>query len=347
MEFKVGDIAGRIGATVVGDGERTVTGVAAVQDAASGDLTFCAKPKYHPHVESTRAAAVIVGEEFRGSSPAVLLRVADPYRAFLSLLPLFVSETPDRPRGVHPTAVVDPTARLGREVSIGALCVVEGRAEIGDGATLAPGVYVGEEARIGGGCYLHPNVTVLERVILGEHVIVHSGTVIGSDGFGYVSDRSGHRKVPQVGTVVVEDRVEIGANVAVDRGTLGETRIERGAKIDNLVHIAHNVTVGENAILVAQVGVSGSTRVGKNATLAGQAGIVGHITVGDGAQVGAQAGVTKSVPSGARVSGYPAMEHDRARRLNAYYRRLPALFEELKRLENRVRELEREREKVL
>jgi UDP-3-O-[3-hydroxymyristoyl] glucosamine N-acyltransferase len=340
MEFKAGDIAGRIGATVTGDPERTVTGVAAVQDAAPGDLTFCAKPRYHPQVAATRAAAVIVGEDYAGTSPAVLLRVADPYRAFLSLLPLFVSEVPERPRGVHPTALVESGARLGQDVSVGALCVVEADAEIGDGVTLAPGVFVGEGARIGPGCYLYPNVTVRERVVLGNHVIVHSGTVLGSDGFGYVSDASGHHKVPQVGTVVVEDDVEIGANVAVDRGTLGETRIGRGAKIDNLVHIAHNVTVGENTLVVAQVGISGSTQVGKDVTLAGQAGLVGHIRIGDGAMVGAQAGVTKDVPAHSRVSGYPAMEHDRARRLNALVRRLPELIAEVKRLEARLAALE-------
>jgi UDP-3-O-[3-hydroxymyristoyl] glucosamine N-acyltransferase len=172
--------------------------------------------------------------------------------------------------------------------------------------------------------------------------VVHAGTVLGSDGFGYARREGGYEKIPQVGTVVVEDDVEIGANVAVDRATMGVTRIGRGVKIDNLVHIAHNVSVGENTLLVAQVGISGSTQVGQDVTLAGQAGVMGHIRIGDRAMVGAQAGVTKDVPAGARVSGYPAMEHDRARRLNAYVRRLPDLFATLKRLEERVRELESE-----
>jgi len=283
---------------------------------------------------------------FKGSSPAALLRIDDPYLSFLRILKLFHPDVPARSRGVHPSSVVDPAAHLGENVAVGALCVVEAGARLEDGVTLAPAVFVGAGSTIGRDSYLHPNVTVREGVTLGERVIVHSGTVLGADGFGYLSRSGTHEKIPQIGRLVIEDDVEIGANVTVDRATLGETRIGRGVKIDNLVHIAHNVTVGEHSLLVAQVGISGSTRVGKHATLAGQVGIAGHITVGDGAMVGAQAGVTKTVPPGSRVSGYPAMDHDRARRLHAYYRRLPFLFEEIRRLQDRVQELEREKEGI-
>jgi UDP-3-O-[3-hydroxymyristoyl] glucosamine N-acyltransferase len=241
---------------------------------------------------------------------------------------------------VHPTALIDPAARLGRDVTVGPFCVVEAEASLGDRTVLWPGVFVGRGTVVGTDGVLHANVVLRENVTLGCRVTVHAGSVIGSDGFGYVPVGDRHEKIPQVGTVEVGDDVEIGANVAVDRGTMGPTRIARGVKIDNLVHIAHNVSVGENSILVAQVGVSGSTQVGRDVTLAGQAGLVGHIRIGDGAMVGAQAGVTKSVPANTKVSGYPAMEHDRSRRLTAFTRRLPSMFDRLRELEDRVRALE-------
>jgi UDP-3-O-[3-hydroxymyristoyl] glucosamine N-acyltransferase len=347
MQLTVGDIAEKLGATVEGDALTPVSGVAGIADAGTGDITFCAHPRLAELIPKSPASVIIVDGTYTGPSLAALVRVDDPYAGFLKVLKLFRADTPERPPGVHPTAIVDPSARLGSDVSVGALCVVEDEVVLENGVTLSPGVFVGARGRIAEGCYLYPNVTIREGVDIGKRVIIHAGTVIGSDGFGYLSRSDCHEKVPQVGTVIVEDDVEIGANVAIDRGTLGATRIGRGVKIDNLVHIAHNVTVGEDTLLVAQVGISGSTQIGRKATLAGQAGVVGHIRIGDGAQIGAQAGVTKSIPDHTRVSGYPAMEHDRARRLNAYYRKLPGLFEQIKVLEDRVRELEAEREKIL
>jgi UDP-3-O-[3-hydroxymyristoyl] glucosamine N-acyltransferase len=347
MHMTVLEIAERIGADLEGDGAASVTGFSGIDEAGPGDLTFCSSPKYAPLLSESAAAAVLVNRDFAGTSAAPLLRVDDPYLAFIQVLRLMDVGPLRGPAGVHPSAVVDPSAEITPGASVGPLCVVEAEAVLGEGVTLMAGTFVGRGARLGAECVIYPNVTIREAVRLGKRVIVHSGTVLGSDGFGYLTRGGCHEKVPQTGTVIIEDDVEIGANVAVDRGTLGATLIRKGVKIDNLVHIAHNVTVGEGALLVAQVGVSGSTTVGAGATLAGQAGIVGHIRIGDGAQVGAQAGVTKSVPDGSRVSGYPAMEHDRARRLNAYYRRLPSLFDQLKRLEERIAELERDREKIL
>jgi UDP-3-O-[3-hydroxymyristoyl] glucosamine N-acyltransferase len=341
------EIAERIGATLEGDGASPVTGFAGIDEAGPGDLTFCSRAKYAALLEASAAAAVLVRRDFAGRAAAPLLRVDDPYLAFIQVLRLLEVDTRRQPEGIHRTAVVAPTVSVGPGVSVGPLCVVEAGAALGAGVTLMAGVFVGEGTSLDDGCFIYPNVTIRESVRMGKRVIVHSGTVLGSDGFGYLTRDRCHEKVPQVGTVVIDDDVEIGANVAVDRGTLGATRIRRGVKIDNLVHIAHNVTVGEGSLLVAQVGISGSTEIGPRATLAGQAGIVGHIRIGEEAQVGAQAGVTKSVPDRARVSGYPAMEHDRARRLNAYYRRLPSLFDHIKRLEHRIEELERDREKVL
>jgi len=347
MQMKVGEIAKLVNATLSGDPETVVTGVAAIGDAGPGDVTFCAQAKYAVLVPTTSAAAVLIPNGHTATSHAALLSVADPYHAFLSIARAFHAELPDRPKGIHPSAVIDASARVGKDVSIGPCVVVEQGAEIGDGVILGPGAFVGTKAVIGEGSYLFPNVIVLHLVRLGRRVIVHAGTVIGSDGFGYLQRDGLHEKVPQLGTVVVDDDVEIGANVAIDRATLGETRIGKGVKIDNLVHIAHNVTVGEGTLVVAQVGISGSTQIGSGVTIAGQAGLAGHIKVGDGATIGAQAGVTKPVAAGERVSGYPAMDHERARRLNAYYRRLPGLYEQLRALEDRVRELERERERVL
>ena len=343
MQFSLGDIARRLGADLEGNPEIPVDGVSGITDAGPGQITFLANPKYAAEVPGTRASAVIVPRDYGGGSAAALIRADDPYVGFIQVLRMFSEGSRERPAGVHPTAVVDPTARLGPGVSVGALCVVEAGAVLGEGVVLAPGVFVGRDSVLGDGSYLYPNVTVREDVILGKRVTVHCGTVLGSDGFGYVRHNDHHEKIPQLGSVVIGDDVEIGANVAVDRATMGATRIGSGVKIDNLVHVAHNVVIGENTLLVAQVGISGSTQVGKDVTVAGQAGLAGHITIGDRAMVGAQAGVTKSVAADARVSGYPAMEHDRARRLNAYTRKLPALFEQLKDMEKRIREMEEER----
>jgi len=268
--------------------------------------------------------------------------VADPYLAFLRLARAFQAELPMRPRGVHPNAVVDPSARIGQDVSIGACAVVEKDASIADGVTLCPGVFVGVGASVGEGSYLFPNVIVLHAVLLGRRVIVHSGTVLGSDGFGYLQRDGLHEKVPQLGKVVVDDDVEIGANVCIDRATLGETRIGKGVKIDNLVHIAHNVVIGAGALIIAQVGIAGSTRVGERAILAGQAGINGHIEIGAGARIAAQAGVFGDVPAGADYLGWPARPRGEAMRRYALVERLPQMQERLKELERKMRALEGE-----
>lgn len=340
MNLTAGEIAESIGATFEGEASTLVTGMAGITEAGPGDITFCANSKYSQLVPRSLAAAVIVRPDYSGGSTAALLRLEDPYAGFNQVLRMFKGETVRRPEGIHPTALVHPSVRMGSAVSIGPLCVLEEDAEIGDGAVLSPGVFVGARTRIGDGCYLYPNVVLREEVSLGKRVIIHAGSVIGSDGFGYVSGEQGHEKVPQVGTVIVEDDVEIGANVTIDRGTLQATRIGRGVKIDNLVHVAHNVSIGADTVVVAQVGISGSTQIGSKVTLGGQVGIVGHLQIGDRVQIGAQAGVTKSIPPDSRVSGYPAMDHDRARRLNAYYRKLPSLFDEIKLLKERMQELE-------
>ena len=244
------------------------------------------------------------------------------------------------PRGVHPSAVVDPSATLGKNVAVGPLCTVAKDARVGDNTTLVAGVFVGEAATVGTDCLIYPNVTVREATVIGDRVILQPGVVLGADGFGYAKNGSIHHKVPQIGRVVIEDDVELGANTCIDRATTGETRIKRGTKVDNLVQVAHNVVMGENCVVAAQVGISGSTEVGHGVVIGGQAGVGGHIVIGDRAIVGAQGGVTKDVAPNRIVSGYPAREHSVAKRINAHTAMLPELFKRVKELEHRLSELE-------
>ncbi len=347
MQWTLGDIAERLDADLEGDASVPIRGVAGIVEAEPGDVTFLANPRYAEFMAETRASAVIVPSDYSGKTSAALLRVPNSYLAYVEVLRV-VAENGFHPApGVHPSAVVEEDAVIGPEASIGALCVVEAGARIGARTVLHPGVFVGRHTVIGEDCVLFPNVTVRERLTLGNRVIIHCGAVLGSDGFGYVPHAGQHEKIPQIGSVQVDDDVEIGANVAIDRATTGVTRIERGVKIDNLVHVAHNAVVGESTVLVAQVGISGSTRIGKSVTVGGQAGLAGHLTIGDRAIVAARSGVTKDVPEGRTVSGYPAMEHDRARRLTGYTRKLPSLFDRLRALEERVEELEGRAENIV
>lgn len=346
MGMTLAEVAKFVGGEVVGDGSTELTGVAGIAEARDGELTFVANPSYEKHVSDTAASAVVVSRDYAaGARPcrAALLVTDDPYDAFARAMTLFAPEGDVVAEGVHPTAVVSSSAVVGAGASIGAHVTVMDDARVGDGTTVHAGSFVGRSASLGRDTVIYPNVTVRNACVLGDRVVVHSGTVIGSDGFGFALSECAHTKVPQIGNVVIEDDVEIGANVCIDRATMGSTRVCRGSKIDNLVQIAHNVVVGEGSIIVAQVGVSGSTRVGSGVVIAGQAGVAGHIEIGDGAVVGAQAGVTKSVPAGQRVSGYPAREHSAARRLYAHTENLPKLMGRVKELEKRLADLDEER----
>ncbi|MDH4038771.1 MAG: UDP-3-O-(3-hydroxymyristoyl)glucosamine N-acyltransferase [Candidatus Krumholzibacteria bacterium] len=338
--YRLCELADIVGGKVVGDGDVEICGVAGIREAMPGDITFIANPRYAEFLSNTRASAVIGGDDLSPLKP--LIRIGNPYYAFLQVLNLFAVERAVRyARGVHESAVVHADVVLGDDVSIGAFCQISAGARIGDRTTILPGTFVGEGCVIGPDCLIYPNVTIREGSEIGQRVILQPGVVVGSDGFGYAKNGVSHHKVPQIGRVVIEDDVEIGANSCVDRATTGETRIRRGSKIDNLVQIAHNVVLGEDSVLAAQVGISGSTEVGRGAVIGGQAGLAGHLTIGDGVTVGGQAGVTKSVPSGKVVSGYPARDHSVARRLAACNAMLPALFERVKILEQRLRELEK------
>jgi len=310
------EIAEFVGGEVVGDAGTVITGVSGIKEAQGGDITFVANPRYLPLLEKTRASAAVVSYEVEAAACA-LIRAENPSLAFAKIVSLAAPGEPAHFKGVHPTAVLGKSVSLGKNVSLGAYVVIEDNVKIGDNSVIYPGSFIGHHAEIGSNGLIYPNVSIRERVIIGDRVIVHSGTVIGSDGFGFVSIKGLHQKIPQIGTVQIGDDVEIGANVTIDRARFDKTVISSGTKIDNLVQIAHNVVIGENSIVVAQAGISGSTRIGKAVTIAGQAGLVGHIEIGDGAVLAAQAGVTKSVPPNTMVSGYPARQHEQAKKVNA------------------------------
>jgi UDP-3-O-[3-hydroxymyristoyl] glucosamine N-acyltransferase len=339
LSFKLGELAKIVGGDVEGDADVEIVGVAGIREAKDGDITFVANPKYETFLDSTLASAVIGSPTLACNRP--ILRIENPYLAYLKVLNLFAEElTPKYPREVHEAAVVESDARLGENVAVGPFCQVCSEVSIGDNTTVLAGTFIGQDVRIGRDCLIYPNVTIREGCRIGDRVIIQPGAVIGADGFGFAKDGQTHHKVPQIGRVILEDDVEIGANTTVDRATTGDTVVKRGSKIDNLVQIAHNVVVGEDSILAAQAGIAGSTELGQNVVLGGQAGLVGHITIGDGAMVGAQGGVTKSVPPNTAVSGYPAREHKKARRLWAMTNRLPELLDRIKELERKIELLE-------
>jgi UDP-3-O-[3-hydroxymyristoyl] glucosamine N-acyltransferase len=333
------ELADRLRCRLEGDGSLDITRVAGLDEAGPGDVAFLANPRYRQAAQSTRASAVILAEDAT-PIPCAMLRSPDPYRSFAEALALLAPE-PQPPAGMHATAVVAPDARLGSGVSIGPLVVVGARAEIGERTVLHPHVVVGPGARIGPDCVIHARVSIRGGSVLGARVIVQDGAVIGSDGFGFVTDAAGtHHKIPQVSSVIVEDDVEIGANATIDRPAVGHTRIGRGTKIDNLVMVAHGVQVGEHTLLAAQVGIAGSSTIGSRVVLAGQVGVAGHLEIGDGARATAQTGIPSSVEAGALVSGYPAIANADWLKASAVFRKLPELRRRVTDLAGRLERLE-------
>jgi len=329
--YTLGEIASRVEGTVRGDPSRRVRDIKPLDQAGPEDLSFVAHPRYRRAASDSLAAGLIVAEE--GIVPGRnLILVRNPYAALASVMDLFY-ETPAPPAGLSPQAILGEGTRIGRDVSIGPFVVTGRGCTIGDRAALLPGVVLGDEVRIGEATVLHPGVVVYSRSVVGARVTVHASSVIGSDGFGYAESSGARAKIPQVGNVVIEDDVEIGACTTIDRATFGSTVIKRGVKIDNLVQIGHNVTVGEDAVLVAQSGIAGSTRLGRGVILAGQSGTAGHLALGDRAVVGAKSAVLQDVPAGAFVIGYPAGDHREWKRSQAALRRLPGLLHAVARLE--------------
>ena len=340
MHKTLAEVAEYLGGDIVGDAGTIITGVCGIKEAEPGDITFVANPKYLRLMQQTQASAIITGRDVKWA-PKPLVRTDNPSLSFARMVTLMAPTEITHPAGISPHAVLGERVRLGQDAAVQAFAVVEDDVTIGDHTIIYAGCYVGHHTTIGAGGLIYPNVSIREHTQIGDRVTIHSGTVIGSDGFGFATVKGAHYKIPQIGTVVIEDDVEIGANVTIDRARFGKTIIGRGTKIDNLVQIAHNVVIGQNAIIVAQAGISGSTTIGHNVILAGQAGVVGHITIGDNAVVAAQAGVSKSVPPNTQVWGYPAKPLARAKRLNACVQRLPELVKTVEALQRRIQELEK------
>lgn len=340
--MKLAEIAKRLDGNIEGDGDLDIRAVAGLAEAGEGDISFLSNPKYAAQVASTKASAVIVPADWDRPATCALVRVENSDQVFAQAAELFYEAPPKPVEGVHPSAVVAESAQLGEGVSIGANCTVEEGVVVGENTIVSPNCYLGYKTGIGADCLLYPFVSTREFSEIGDRVIIHNGTVIGSDGFGYAVQDDGSRvKIPQIGKVVIEDDVEIGANVAIDRARFGKTKIGKGTKIDNLVQIAHNVVIGEYSVIIAQVGISGSTTIGSRAILAGQSGIAGHLEVGDGAIIGAQAGVMKNVLAKDFVIGSPAMPHLQFKKMIANTILLPKLKDRIKELENRVEQLAR------
>lgn len=341
MRKTLKEIAQLVKGEVCGGADIVITGISGIKEARKGDITFIADPRYFSLAERTRASAIIVSKELKETAGKPVVRVENPSLAFAKLASAVAANEITHPKGIHPTALTGRNVSLGRNVALGAYVVIENDTAIGDNSVIYAGCFIGHDSRIGSNALIYPNVTIRERAVIGRNVIIHSGTVIGSDGFGFAADEEGrHHKIPQLGIVEIGDDVEIGANVAIDRARFDKTVIGSGTKIDNLVQIAHNVTIGENSLIVAQAGISGSNIIGKGVILAGQAGLSGHITVGDGAIVAARAGVTKSVPAGVMVSGYPAKPHKTAIRVNACVQNLPRLYEAVAELKKKIEQLD-------
>ncbi len=349
MTLTVAELAARVGGEVDGDGGIRIDRVRGLEDAGPGDVSFYANRRYRAAFEATRAGAVIVEPGETAPAGKTLLRVRNAYLAFAKISTLFHPPREAVPE-IAPEAVVHPTARVHPSAQVMPLALVGPGAEVGARTVLFPGVVIGADSRVGDDCVLHANVVVRERCVVGNRCILQPGCVVGSDGFGFAFDPEGeegsgprHYKVPQAGNAVVEDDVELGANSCVDRGTLGSTVIRRGAKLDNLVQIGHNVEVGPLSILAGQVGIAGSTKLGMGVVCGGQVGIVGHLEIGDGVRFGAQSGVINDVPAGETWSGYPAGPHAPWLREMAAVHRLPDLVKQVRELERRLEQLEKER----
>ncbi len=339
MRKTLSEIAAIVGGEVDGDEDLIITGLNSIQTAKEGELTFLSNNKYLSLVKETKASAIMIPRDMSIPGKSII-RTDNPSLAFAQVASQLIKGEEKHFEGIHQSAVIAKEVCLGKNVAMGPNVVIDNKVTIGDNSIIYAGSYVGHDAQIGQDCLIYPNVTIREESVIGDRVIIHSGTVIGSDGFGYEKVDGKHVKIPQIGITVIEDDVEIGSNVTIDRARFNKTLIGRGSKIDNLVQIAHNVVIGEYCIIISQVGISGTVVIEKNSILAGQAGVAGHLTIGEGSVVAAQAGVTKSLPANSYVMGYPAKPHTQAKKTYASLQKLPENMKELRALKKRVEELE-------
>jgi UDP-3-O-[3-hydroxymyristoyl] glucosamine N-acyltransferase len=331
------ELADLVDGKVLGEDSILISGIAGIEEAKEGEITFLSNPKYMKKIKDTKASALIATQEIEGFDRPILL-TKNPYLAYAKIVGLF-HEIPNPPQGIDDQAIIGKGVKIGKGCSISPFVFMGEEIEIGNRVIIYPFVFIGDGVKIGDDTVIHANCSIRERCCIGKRVIIHCGSVIGSDGFGFAKDGKSSYKIPQVGIVQIDDDVEIGANNTIDRATLGKTWIKRGVKIDNLVHIAHNVVVGEDTILVAQVGISGSTEIGNNVTLAGQVGVIGHLKIGDNAMVGAKSGVAADVGAGKIVSGIPAYDHRDWLKTSKCLPKLSDMRKQLHRLTKEVEEL--------
>lgn len=343
MQFTAAQIAMIINGKIEGNPDVLVQSFGKIEEAQSGQLSFLANPKYEEYLYRTKASLVIINDsqELKEPVSATLIRVADAYSAFAALLTKYQEMATQKLAGIQEPSYISKSAKYGQQVYIGAFSYLGENVELGNNVKIFPNVFLGDNVKINDNTIVHPGVKIYHGCIIGKNVTIHAGTVVGSDGFGFAPQADGSfKKVPQIGNVVVEDFVEIGANATIDRATIGSTLIKSGAKLDNLIQVAHNVEVGNNTVIAAQAGVSGSTKIGNNVMIGGQAGIVGHIQIADGSKINAQSGVSKSIKTpNAAVTGSPAFEYTSALRSQAVSRKLPELEKRIKELESLVKQL--------
>lgn len=342
MIFTASVIAEFLKGTVEGDPQASVSEVSKIEEGKAGTLSFLANPKYEKYIYDTQSTIVIVNEDFKPTKniDSTLIRVKNAYESFAALLQLYEESKPKK-SGVSKIASISESALLGNELYIGDFTVVSDHVSIGDGAQLYPQVYLGDNVKIGEGTIIHPGVKIYEGSEIGAHCVIHAGATIGGDGFGFAPNQeNNYQKVPQVGKVIIEDHVEVGANTTIDRATMGATTLRKGVKLDNLIMIAHNVEVGENTVMAAQTGVSGSTRIGKNCMFGGQVGIIGHLTIADGVKIAAQSGIGKSITEkDAVLQGSPAFDFGPYQRSYVLFKNLPSLRNQIHDLEQKVSDL--------
>lgn len=343
MQFTAAQIAMLINATIEGDANASVGSFGKIEEAQKGELAFLANPKYEDFLYSTGASIIIINasQELKQPVSATLLRVPDAYTAFATLLSKYQEMVTQQMTGIQEPNYIAKSAKLGQNIFIGAFSYIGEQVTLGNNVKIFPNAFIGDNVKIGDNSIIHPGVKVYHDCVVGKNVTIHAGTVVGSDGFGFAPQADGSfKKVPQIGNVVVEDFVEIGANATIDRATMGSTLIKSGAKLDNLIQIAHNVEVGNNTIIAAQAGVSGSTKLGNNVMIGGQAGIVGHLSIADGARINAQSGVSKSIKTpNTAVTGSPAFDYTSTLRSQALSRNLPDMEKRIKELEKLVQQL--------
>ncbi|MEG1573793.1 MAG: UDP-3-O-(3-hydroxymyristoyl)glucosamine N-acyltransferase [Bacteroidales bacterium] len=340
MEFSVEQIASFLRGEIVGDASAKINNLSKIEEGKSGSLTFLANSKYAHFIYSTEASAILVRRDFTPEQEikATLIKVDDPYSC-LALLLNMVDQARPQKKGIDKDVHIAASAKLSESVYIGSFTYVGDNAEIGENTKIYPQVYIGDNVKVGKNCIIYPGVCIYHDCIIGNNVIIHSGAVIGADGFGFAPQNGGYVKIAQIGNVIIEDNVELGANTTVDRATMGSTVIHRGSKLDNLIQIAHNVEVGENTVMAAQVGIAGSTKVGNNCMLGGQVGLAGHITISDSVNIGAQAGVPNNIASGSNVLGTPAIPVKDFARQVVLLKRLPDMNDTVKRLQKEIDEL--------